>query len=208
MSVKKSVRLISAFRCYVYSLKMQLKPKKMNVVRQSAFLDELLEGYRLVLGTDYDAYRNHCLRLFNFCVALAGDEKAAEHNKIAIAAVFHDLGIWTEKTLDYLAPSQLLAQRYLEKNFKASWCKEIDAMIGEHHKITRYRLNPSWLVEAFRKADLIDLSGGLIRFRLPDDFVSDVLDAYPNAGFHKMLSRLAIKRLKTKPFSPLPMMKW
>ena len=37
-----------------------------------------------------NAYRNHCLRLFNFCVALAGDEKAAEHNKIAIAAVFHD----------------------------------------------------------------------------------------------------------------------
>jgi hypothetical protein len=186
---------------------MQLKPYEMNDVRQSALLDELLEGYRPVLGPDYDAYRNHCLRLFNFCVALAGDEKAAE-NKIAIAAAFHDLGIWTDNTLDYLAPSQLLAQRYLEKSFKASWCKEIDAMIGEHHKLTRYRENPSWLVEPFRKADLIDLSGGLIRYRLPDDFVSDVLDAYPNAGFHKMLARLAVKRLKTNPFSPLPMMKW
>ena len=179
----------------------------MNVVRQSALLDELLAGYKPQLALDYDAYRNHCMRLFNFCMALAGDDKAAEE-KIAIAAVFHDLGIWTENTLDYLAPSQLLAQRYLEKNFKASWCKEIDAMISEHHKITRYKENPAWLVEAFRKADLIDLSGGLIRFRLPDDFVSDVLDAYPNAGFHKILARLAIKRLKTNPLSPLPMMKW
>jgi hypothetical protein len=179
----------------------------MNVVRQSALLDELLAGYKPQLALDYDAYRNHCMRLFNFCMALAGDDKAAE-DKIAIAAVFHDLGIWTENTLDYLAPSQLLAQRYLEKNFKASWCKEIDAMISEHHKITRYKENPAWLVEAFRKADLIDLSGGLIRFRLPDDFVSDVLDAYPNAGFHKILARLAIKRLKTNPSSPLPMMKW
>ena len=186
---------------------MQLNLYEMNVVRQSALLDELLEGYRPVLGADYDAYRNHCLRLFNFCTALTGDDKEAEH-KIAVAAAFHDLGIWTEKTLDYLAPSQLLAQRYLEKNFKASWCKEIDAMISEHHKLTRYRLNLSWLVEAFRKADLIDLTGGLIRFRLPDDFVSDVLDAYPNAGFHKILARLALKRLKTHPFSPLPMMKW
>ena len=179
----------------------------MNVVRQSALLDELLAGYKPQLALDYDAYRNHCMRLFNFCMALAGDDKAAE-DKIAIAAVFHDLGIWTENTLDYLAPSQLLAQRYLEKSFKASWCKEIDAMISEHHKITRYKENPAWLVEAFRKADLIDLSGGLIRFRLPDDFVSDVLDAYPNAGFHKILARLAIKRLKTNPSSPLPMMKW
>ncbi len=179
----------------------------MNVVRQSALLDELLAGYKPQLALDYDAYRNHCMRLFNFCMALAGDDKEAE-DKIAIAAVFHDLGIWTENTLDYLAPSQLLAQRYLEKSFKASWCKEIDAMISEHHKITRYKENPAWLVEAFRKADLIDLSGGLIRFRLPDDFVSDVLDAYPNAGFHKILARLAIKRLKTNPLSPLPMMKW
>jgi hypothetical protein len=186
---------------------MQLNPLKMNVVRKSALLDELLEGYRSVLGADYEAYRNHCMRLFNFCTALAGEGSGVE-NKIAIAAVFHDLGIWTENTLDYLAPSQLLAQRYLEKNFKASWCKEIDAMISEHHKLTPYRLNPSWLVEPFRKADLIDLSGGLIRFRLPNDFVADVLEAYPNAGFHKMLARLAIKRLKTKPFTPLPMMKW
>jgi hypothetical protein len=186
---------------------MQLKPYEMNVVHESALLNELLEGYRPVLGADYDAYRNHCMRVFNFCSALAGESGAVE-NKIAIAAAFHDLGIWTESTFDYLAPSQLLALRYLEKSFKASWSKEIDAMISEHHKLTRYQTNPSWLVEPFRKADLIDLSGGLIRFRLPDDFVSDVLDAYPNAGFHKILGRLALKRLKTNPFSPLPMMKW
>ena len=81
-------------------------------------------------------------------------------------------------------------------------------MIGEHHKFTRYRNNPSWLVEPFRKADWIDLSGGLLRYRLPDDFVADVLDAFPNAGFHAMLAKLTIKRLKSHPLSPLPMMKW
>ena len=186
---------------------MQLNPYEMNVVRQSALLDDLLSGYRPQLALDYDAYRNHCMRVINFCTVLAGENSAAEH-KIAIAAAFHDLGIWTEKSFDYLVSSQLLAQRYLEKNFKASWCKEIDAMIGEHHKLTRYRANPSWLVEAFRKADLIDLSGGLIRFRLPDDFVSDVLEAFPNAGFHKKILDLSLQRLKSHPFSPLPMMKW
>lgn len=180
----------------------------MNVVHESPLIDELLPAYRPVLGVDYDAYRNHCMRLFNFCSALAASESKAAEDKIAIAALFHDLGIWTEKSFDYLRPSQLLALSYLEKNFKASWCKEIEAMIGEHHKITRYQANPSWLVEPFRKADWIDVSGGLLRFRLPDDFVSDVLDAYPNAGFHAMLGRLTLARLKTHPFSPLPMMKW
>lgn len=180
----------------------------MNVVHESPLIDELLPAYRPVLGADYDAYRNHCMRLFNFCSALAASESKAVEDKIAIAALFHDLGIWTEKSFDYLRPSQLLALSYLEKNFKASWCKEIEAMIGEHHKVTRYQANPSWLVEPFRKADWIDVSGGLLRFRLPDDFVSDVLDAYPNAGFHAMLGRLTLARLKTHPLSPLPMMKW
>ncbi len=179
----------------------------MNVITESPLLDELLEGYRQPLADDYDAYRNHCMRVFNFCTALAGESGATE-NKIIIAAVFHDLGIWTEKTFDYLQPSQLLARRYLEESFNASWCKEIEAMIGEHHKLTRYQANPSWLVEAFRKADRIDLSGGLLRYRLKDDFVSDVLDAFPNAGFHALLAQLMLKRLKSHPLSPLPMVKW
>ena len=180
----------------------------MNVLNECALLDEVLEEYRQPLGPDYNAYRNHCMRVFNFCLALAGDKAVAAENKIAIAAAFHDLGIWTEKTFDYLPSSQLLAQRYLEKSFKASWCKEIEAMIGEHHKLTRYRANPQWLVEVFRKADRIDLSGGLLRYRLKDDFVSDVLDAFPNAGFHALLAQLMLKRLKSHPLSPLPMVKW
>jgi hypothetical protein len=36
-----------------------------------------------------------------------------EFEKIAIAGVFHDLGIWTNKTFDYIAPSVVLAREYL-----------------------------------------------------------------------------------------------
>ncbi len=178
----------------------------MNVLPKSALLDEVLAAYQQVLGVDYSAYKNHCMRVFNFCLALAGEGADAE-NKIAIAALFHDLGIWTDNTLDYILPSQRLARQYLEKSGRAAWCDEIEAMIGEHHKLTRYRANASSLVEPFRKADWIDVSGGMLRFRLPDDFVTDVLEAFPNAGFHKKLVALAVERLKTHPFSPFPMMK-
>ena len=178
----------------------------MNVLLESILLDEVLATFRQVLRVDYDAYRNHCMRVFNFCLALAGDSADAEH-KIAIAALFHDLGIWTDNTFDYILPSQRLARHYLEKSGHAVWCDEINAMIGEHHKLTRYRANSSSLVEPFRKADWIDVSGGMLRFRLPDDFVTDVLEAFPNAGFHKKLVALSVERLKTHPFSPLPMMK-
>jgi hypothetical protein len=172
----------------------------------SIVLDDLFAGYKEVLGEDYAAYRNHCLRVFNFCCALAR-KREVDVDKIAVAVFFHDLGIWSEKTFDYLEPSQRLAAQYLEKSGRSEWHDEIEAMIGEHHKLTSYKKNPSWLVEVFRKADWIDISGGLLRFKLPDDFVTDVLDAFPNAGFHKKLLRLAGERLKTHPFSPLPMMK-
>ena len=182
------------------------KKRRLIDVSHSTLVDDVLAGYQQLLGADYEAYRNHCMRVFNFCCALV-DESTAAEGKIAIAAVFHDLGIWTDQTFDYVLPSQLLARRYLEKSNRASWCNEIDAMIGEHHKLTRYQENPSWLVEPFRKADLIDLSGGMIRFHLQDDFVTDVLEAFPNAGFHKKLAALILERFKTHPFSPLPMMK-
>jgi hypothetical protein len=175
-------------------------------VFESRLLDGLMASWREVLGEDYEAYRNHCCRVFNFCFALAGSRPELEE-KIAVAAVFHDLGIWSAATFDYLAPSQELARDYLESLGKTEWQEEIAAMIGEHHKLTPVKKNPLWLVELFRRADWIDISGGLLRFRLSDDFVVEVLDAYPNAGFHKKLLALAFERLKSHPFSPLPMVK-
>lgn len=172
----------------------------------SALLDELVVSYGDVLGEDYEAYGNHCRRVFNFCLALAGGDREAE-DKIAVTAVFHDLGIWTDGTFDYLAPSQRLARKFLAETGRNAWLDEIAAMIGEHHKLTPYVPNPSWLVEPFRKADLIDLSGGLVRFRLPDDFVVEVLETYPGAGFHKRLLSFALKRFRSHPFNPLPMLK-
>ena len=186
-------------------MKKLLKLDDMNVVHKSILLDELFTRYQPLLAADYEAYKNHCLRVLNFCRVLAGE--GANADKIALATFFHDIGIWSDNTFDYLIPSQLLARKYLEETGRVAWIDEIDAMIGEHHKLRRYEANPSWLVEPFRKADWIDMTGGLLRCRLPDDFVTDVIYAFPNAGFHKKLIALSLDRLKTHPFNPLPMMK-
>jgi hypothetical protein len=170
-------------------------------------LDEMLARYAVPLGGDHLAYRNHCQRMANFALALSGD--TPEHRrKISIAAAFHDLGIWTHHTFDYLAPSEQLAENYLTEVDAADWTREIRAMIHEHHKIRRYREEPAALIEAFRKADLVDVSLRLIRFGLPRSFLREVSAAYPNAGFHKRLVQLAWQRLRTHPLSPMPMMRW
>ena len=168
-------------------------------------LDALLEGYAAVLGPDFTAYRNHTYRVMNFCAVLARRDAETTLEKIAIAAGFHDIGIWTDHTLDYLPPSQRLAQRYLVQTGRAHWAPEIGAMIHEHHKITRYRTNPNWLVEAFRQADLVDVSRGTISFGLPRKFLREALSAFPNAAFHKRLLQLFLQRFLRHPLHPLPM---
>ena len=172
-------------------------------------LDMLLHEHASALGPDYDAYRNHTYRVVNACAALS-IQAAAQLEKLAIAVAFHDLGIWTDDTFDYLPPSMRRARAHLARAGKSEWADEVDAMILEHHKVRPYQTpdDRPWIVEPFRKADLVDLSLGLVTFGLPRSFLRDLNAAFPNAGFHKRLVQLATARLWSHPLKPLPMLRW
>ena len=122
-------------------------------------VEEVLDDHASELGHDFIAYRNHVYRVVNLCLAIAGDSPV-ELEKLAVAAVFHDLGIWTNHTFDYIDPSVVLAREHLARRGKADWIPEIEAMIVDHHKVTRSRATPQRLVESFRRADWIDVSRG------------------------------------------------
>jgi hypothetical protein len=171
-----------------------------------ATLDELLNAHAAALGADFTAYRNHTYRVVNFSVAFSSGGRESLQ-KFAVAAAFHDMGIWTDGTFDYLPPSIRLAGAYLANTARSEWTAEIAAMILEHHKISSYRSNPNWLVEPFRRADWVDISRGLLTFGLPRTQVNEIISAWPDAGFHKRLVQLSLKRLRTHPLSPLPMMR-
>src|SRR3954447_11879831 len=146
-------------------------------------VDTVLDEYRSALGLDFIGYHNHVYRVVNLCLAIAGDD-GADLEKIAIAAVYHDLGIWTAHTFDYIAPSVSLARRHLASYSRADWIPEIEAMIVNHHKISRAQPDRGSLVETFRRADWIDVSRGFRRFGLARTLIEPVLTAWPSAGFH------------------------
>src|SRR5689334_23625168 len=129
-------------------------------------VEEVLDDRASELGHDFIAYRNHVYRVANLCLAIGGDNRV-ELEKVAVASVFHDLGIWTNNTFDYIAPSVGIARKYLAARGMADCIPEIEAMIVDHHKITPSRANPQSLVESFRRADWIDVSRGVRRFGLP-----------------------------------------
>jgi hypothetical protein len=81
-------------------------------------------------------------------------------------------------------------------------------MIALHHKLTPCRGERDALVEAFRRADLTDLSFGRVRFGLPRSYVREVRAAFPAAGFHGRVLQLVGGWALTHPFRPFPMMRW
>jgi hypothetical protein len=112
-----------------------------------------------------------------------------------------------DRSARILPPSVRLAESYLVQSGKSEWKTEISAMILEHHKITPYRGDRDSLVEPFRQSDWVDVSGGLLTFGLSRQIVRDIFSMWPNAGFHKRLVQLEVTRLRTHPWSPLPMVR-
>jgi hypothetical protein len=81
-------------------------------------------------------------------------------------------------------------------------------MIDEHHRIRRAR-HPHPLVEAFRRADLTDVTGGLVPAPgVPRAGYGGLLAEYPARGFRPMLLRAFGRGLRESPRHPAPMLKF
>lgn len=178
----------------------------MSLALSFPLADEIINSFSAELGDDFAAYRNHVCRELNFFVALTG--LSSPPTAVLVAAAFHDLGIWTHHTFDYLPPSIELSSAFLAKAGLSNLEPEVRVIINEHHKVQPYEGPFSPNVEAFRKADLIDLSLGIIRFGLPRTYIRSVRLALSNAGFHRRLGVLTMRQLVRTPLRPLPMFHW
>ncbi|RQH13040.1 hypothetical protein D5R40_34645 [Okeania hirsuta] len=80
-------------------------------------------------------------------------------------------------------------------------------MIDMHHKITSYKGPFRENVEAFRKADLVDLSMGKISFGIKQQFIEENYRRFPLRGFHFTILSAFFRHIVKHPLNPLPMMK-
>jgi hypothetical protein len=172
---------------------------------QNQAIENLLQKFKAEIGPDYDKYKNHVQRVFLICMLI--DDDKSNQEKYAIASVFHDIGIWTNQTFDYLEPSIEQARIHLIKIGREDWLEEITLMISWHHKITMYRGNHEHIVENFRKADWIDVSFGLISFGVDKKKIKENIRKWPTLGFHRFLVKASLKEFFRHPFNPLPMIK-
>jgi hypothetical protein len=176
----------------------------MNIENELPLVEDILASFSGVIGQDLTAYRNHVYRVINLCFSL-GSFGGIEKEKIQIAACFHDIGIWTAGTLDYLAPSESDAAAYLRAVGKADWVPEVVEMIEMHHGLRSQAGSPFPLVEPFRRADIADFSFGMVPMGISRELISALKEAFPNSGFHMRLAQLGGKWLFRHPLNPLPM---
>ena len=167
-------------------------------------IESILLTYQTQLGSHYQKYRNHVYRVYNLTLLLA-QPNDIELKALAIAAAFHDLGIWTAGTFDYLQPSVELSKSYLAQNGLQAQEALVAGIINNHHKLSGYKTDA--LVEAFRKADLVDLSFGMVRFGITSAQLKELNGHFPTLGFHRFILKQALKNTIKHPFNPLPMMK-
>jgi hypothetical protein len=178
-----------------------------DLVLEEPRIESILAAWRDIIGTDYAGYRGHVYRVFNVCLRLR-DCSPDERDKLAIALAFHDIGLWSAQTVDYLPPSEAEAVAWLDGHGLAAWRGEIALMIGMHHRIRRWRDPRTPLVEVLRRADLVDFSRGAYRAGLPRAFLRRLSKAIPNAGFHRFLLRGARDWFLQHPLRPPPFLRW
>ena len=105
-----------------------------DVLTSSPLVEEVLDHHASELGYDLIAYRNHVYRVVNLYLAILG-KSPFELEKIVVAAVFHDLGIWTNNTFDYIAPSVAIARKHLAARARIISARTLDRRVARVTKV-------------------------------------------------------------------------
>ncbi len=176
-----------------------------HMTENHPLIEDILDQHRPALGHHYDKYRHHVYRVVNFTELLC-DKAEHDSDTLAVAAAFHDIGIWTSGTFDYLAPSVALAKEYIAGKQLSLSEETVEQIISNHHKVTTYQDNK--LAEAFRKADLVDLSLGIISHGVSGKEIAGIYDTFPGEWFHRFILGEIFKNALRHPLNPLPVMKW
>ena len=160
--------------------------------------DELFHLARSIGSVDFPKYRNHCLRTLSFTKYFLSEKASAEMPRAmdlaAVALAYHDVGLWTDKALNYLDPSaaQMAKGALNDENFSSQDVEIMKAIILEHHKWTdfesdRFNSTANELINAVRKADWADASMGIFGSGIPAVLLEAAYEELPEAGFHSML---------------------
>jgi hypothetical protein len=154
-------------------------------------------------------YRGHAYRVLNYCVAQLAAQCSADpvlRRTLAFAAACHDLAVFKDGEWDYMNASVgWMAARMMAAGLGAQ-LDQATLLVLNHHLLRTYAGPHRRIVEAFRRADLIDFPGWR-RFHVAPEFVAATERAWPVAGFRRWLWLKLLREFVRRPWRPAPMVR-
>jgi hypothetical protein len=165
---------------------------------------EALSRLRAATGEIAGPMERHCLRCRHIAAELASRRSwIVDGEVLTAAAILHDIGLYPGvATADaYVADGAALARRLLAGNgwtpTRIELCAEA---VDRHHELRRQR-SRGVEVEALRLADLVDVSGGLLRFGLDREWLRELRRSVPARGLGGELAREVGRALRERPLT-------
>jgi hypothetical protein len=156
------------------------------MVVEHALIEEVLAAWDGALGAARAAYRGHAYRTFNVARRLF-------------------VGIWSDRTWDYLDPSVRRAREHLRRGGPGSTRARSSRRSRATTALRRAREGGP--VEAFRRADLVDVSRGGSGSGWTAASAARWWRRSPTPASHGIRVRTALAWRVRHPLRPLPMLR-
>lgn len=161
-----------------------------------------LQVLRDLTGEVGGPMERHCARVIVLTRELARrGGHSIDDELVVCAAWLHDLGLYPEVATKaaYVTDSRHLAERVLaEEGWDAARIRLCAEAVEHHHE-----LPSQWArgneVELLRRADLIEVSMGLVSFGIPRAFRQDLLARVPRDGFVAEIGRELGRAVRERP---------
>ena len=163
-----------------------------------------LAAVREATGTERSPMELHGERVHRIACELAdrrGD--TVDRELLHCAGYLHDLGLYPSVSRNgvYTRDGALFARELLSglgwEEPRLTLCADA---IERHHEV-----RPQWgrgvEVELLRRADLVEVSGDLIRFGVPRDFLRALNAEFPRDGFYSGVASLLGHALRERPLT-------
>lgn len=161
-----------------------------------------LKRLREITGESGGPMERHGLRVFLIADRLAtARDVAVDREVLLIAGLLHDIGLYDEASHGgaYVRDGAEFTADLLQKQ---GWDQDrirlcFDA-IERHHEL-RSQWERGTEVELIRRADLVDLTSGLVRFDLGREWLRDLFRSVPRDGTYHTIGREVARQLTHRP---------
>jgi hypothetical protein len=161
-----------------------------------------LEKLREVTGESGGAMERHGLRVFLIADRLAtARDTDIDREVLLIAGLLHDVGLYDEASHGgayVLDGAEFTADLLRARGWDEERIRLCFDAIERHHEV-RSQWERGAEVELIRRADLVDLTSGLVRFGLSGEWLHDLFKSVPRDGTYGTIGREVGRQLVHRP---------